>query len=209
MNAGFLGICRCAFDLASKVTVACSRRHLWIQSLQVLGGQSHCGGISSAISACEMNGAIFPWKKNSDLQGVCWQLRYVDIWIYCLEISWIWGGKTSRLECININFSLLHQHGTEFVIFCKAFRLVVGSFGTSCWRDRRHASSFAAAPCGFAKKDAAACVKAATTANTKLWRAAEGMVRCEQTIPICSLPCLCFAGLERSFKEALLVPSTC
>ena len=54
------------FDLASKVTVACSRRHLWIQSLQVLGGQSHCGGISSAISACEMNGASFPWKKKLD-----------------------------------------------------------------------------------------------------------------------------------------------
>lgn len=117
-----------------------------------------------------------------------------------------WSASTSIFLCSTStvqNLSLLQGFS--------AGSWLVWQFGTSCWRDRRHASSVAAAPCGFAKKDAAACVKAATTANTKLWRAAEGMVRCEQTIPICSLPTvLCGFGevVQRSLAGTfdLLVP---
>ena len=49
--------------------MACSRRPLVDPIFASPWGQSHCGGISSAISACEMNGASFPWKKTQICKG--------------------------------------------------------------------------------------------------------------------------------------------
>ena len=127
----YLSECRVFRDFVV-VCLTLHLRSLWHVADATCGSNlcKSLGGRVTAVGSAVLSlhvrwmAQVFHGKKNSmdsDLQGVCWQLRYVDIWIYCLQSSWIWGGKTSRLECININFSLLHPHGTEFVTFARLF----------------------------------------------------------------------------------------